>query len=41
VEIRLATLECVMPSGGCPTCRDAEAKAFLSKLRTLLAEMGG
>ncbi len=27
--------------GSCPTCREAEARAFLAKLRRLLQKMGG
>jgi hypothetical protein len=28
-------------SGTCKSCRDAEARAFLAKLRSILAEMDG
>jgi hypothetical protein len=34
-------LDAVKAFGVCPTCREAEAKAFLARLRRILAEMDG
>lgn len=38
---RLSTVAAVMPSAGCPTCRDAEAKAHLALLRRMLDAIDG
>jgi hypothetical protein len=34
-------LAAVQAFGSCPTCHEAEAKAFLARLRGLLKETGG
>ncbi len=34
-------LHCVTAFGSCPCCHEAEAQAFLARLRRLLEEMGG
>ena len=34
-------LEAVKAFGSCPTCHEAEAHAYLARLRSMLAEIGG